>query len=92
MAKYTSQERERILDSRLPGETYTCMSERTGVSAVTLSKWIRGKKVTTKSNFTRLHIGTVSDPTQVIRVHKSGVVIELPVDVDHNIIKVLLGW
>jgi len=37
------------------------MSERTGVSAATLSKWIRGKKVTAKSNFTRLHIGTVSD-------------------------------
>ena len=92
MAKYTSLERERILESRLPGETYSLMSERTGVSAVTLSKWIRGKRETTKSNFTRLHIGTVTDPTQVIRVHKVGVVIELPVDLDHKIIKVLLGW
>ena len=81
MAKYTSQERERILESRLPGETYSLMSERTGVSAVTLSKWIRGKRETTKSNFTRLHIGTVTDPTQVIRVHSihtSNYILEKP--------------
>jgi transposase-like protein len=92
MAKYTREEREKIIKSRLPGESHEQMSRRTGVSTVTLSKWMQQGIASEHVKISRLHVGYEPETLPMIRVHKDGVVLELPLDVDTRWLRLLLGW
>ena len=92
MAKYTREEREKIIKSRLPGESNEQLSKRTGVSTVTLSKWMQQGIVSRHGKISRLYVGYEPEVLPLVRVHKDGVVLELPLDVDTRWLRLLLGW
>ena len=92
MARYTNEDRERILNSRLLGESLEMMSKRTGVSAVSLSKWIRQTMGLEQGKLSRLHVSLPDLTREGIKLIKDEVVIELPAHTNPQYIRALLGW
>lgn len=92
MARYTREDRERILGSRFSGESLESMSKRTGVSTVSLSKWIRQGTGFDQGKLNRLHVSMPEFGGDIIKLVKDGVVLELPVNTSPQYIRALLGW
>lgn len=92
MARYTREDREKILRSRFSGESLESMSKRTGVSTVSLSKWIRQGTNFEQGKLNRLHVSLPEFAGEAIKLIKDGVIIELPARTSPQYIRALVGW
>lgn len=92
MARYTREDRERIVGSRFSGESLESMSKRTGVSSVSLSKWIRQGTNFEQGKLNRLHVSLPEFAGEAIKLIKDGVIIELLAQTSPQYIRALLGW
>lgn len=92
MARYTREDRERIVGSRFSGESLESMSKRTGVSTASLSKWIRQGIGFEQGKLDRLQVSLPEFTGEAIKLIKDGAVVELPVHTSPQYIRALLGW